>query len=358
MPLVGPIDVLKELKTIYNESKSTDVKIKDDAKSKLARAYIVYHEKEDMFIRERVTQRLKQIMVNYNAGVERTTFDKIDIHEWVDSLYDMPMFNSSRLVIASELYTLKEQQVEVLNRYLKKPSPEVVLLLLSSQKYDKRKKKLNSVCDNAVACDSKIKGKDNSSVWIKGFAAERGKHIDDAAVEFLKVRYEADLARMEKEIEKASIYIGAQDSIRQKDIEFISTGVSNASVFDLYPFVASRNKKKVLEIIYKLLESGESPVLINFMMISRIKKLLMACDIMKENPRTQDIDLAKHVGLPPFFVKDLRAELRNYKRDELANMYKQCMNIDSNLKSLRVNEKDILISGIMKLMERGAVAKL
>ena len=354
MPLQNPIEILKNLKVIYNESRSPDAKIKNDAKNKLAKAYIVHHDEENLFVRERVTQRLKQIMANYNASVERITFDKPDIQEWIDSLYDVPMFNPTKLVIASELYILKDTQLESLVRYLKEPSPEVVLLLLSSKKVDKRKKKLNSLSDYAVSCDSEIKekGKDNNSVWIKGFAAERGKHIDDPAVEFLKARYEDDLARIEKEIEKASIYIGAQDTIRQKDIEYISTGVSNASVFDIYPHLASKNKKKLLEITYRLLEAGESPILINFMISSRIKKLLTACDIIRDNPKVQDVELAGSVGLKPYFVRDIRAELRNYKREELANMYKRCMNIDSNLKRARGSDKDLLISGVMKLIER------
>ncbi|MFH1223303.1 MAG: DNA polymerase III subunit delta [Pseudomonadota bacterium] len=354
MPLFAPLDMLKDLKAIYNDSRSGDAKIKTETKNKMAKAYIVLHDKSDMFVRERVTQRLKQIMTNYNAGVERYIFGKNNMQEWIDSLYDMPMFNPLRLVIASELYELKEEDLALITGYLKKPSPDVVLLLLSAQKLDKRKKRFNSIFDHATACTAEIttKGKDTTSSWVKGFAAERGKQIEDSAVEFLSTRYKDDLSRMEKEIEKVSVYIGQQNTINQKDIEYVSTGVSSVSVFDIYPPLASKNKKKLLEVVYRFLMSGENPVVINSLISGRIRKLLAAADSLKENPKMQDSELAEIIGMKPQAVYFVKSELRNYKREELANMYKRCMNIDAELKSMRGDKKDILISGITKLLER------
>jgi DNA polymerase-3 subunit delta len=167
---------------------------------------------------------------------------------------------------------------------------------------------------------------------------------------FLKMKFGSELLTIEQEIEKASIYIGNNKSISGRDVEFLSTGVATCSIFDLTPLFASKNKKKMLEITYKLLEAGEPPILINNIISSRMQKLLLTHDLVVAG--ASDGELASQTSTPPFYVRDLKTEAKKYKRDELAKMYKRCMYIDSELKSAKREDFDILISGALKLMER------
>jgi DNA polymerase III subunit delta len=330
------LDLLKDLKAVLT----------NPSYDKLSRVYTIYG--EELFVRERVSQRLKQIMEKLNGTVDRVTFEKIDMPEWINNLYDMPMFTTSRLVIASELSDLKDAQIEQLIEYLKKPSPEVVLLLLT-EKIDKRKKKLASVLDYGTVCNAKHPRENDLPMWIKGFAGERGKTIEFDAVEFLKNKFEGNLSVIEKEIEKTTLYIGTQEMIRKNDIEFMATGISSGSVFDIFPYLADKNKKQLLQTVYKLMESGEKPLMILSIITGRVKKLLNGHDLMAEN--TSDAEMAKETGVHPFYLNDFKREVKSYKKEELTNMYKRCMNIDSELKSSKRQDVDVLISGILRLAE-------
>jgi DNA polymerase-3 subunit delta len=335
---VKALDLLKELKSIYTEG----------ARSKLSPVYVIHG--EEVFIRERALQRLKQIAAKLNAGMDRVTFDnKMDMAEFINNLNEVSMFNPFKFVVASEFSDLKDEQVQKLIEYLENPSQDVVLTLLS-YKIDKRKKKLTNIFNYGVVCEGKHPKGDEVSMWINGFAGERGKTIEHQAVEFLKAKYDGDLSRIEKEIEKTSLFIGSKKDITVRDIEFTATGVSSCSVFDISPVLATKNKKQVLEKVQKLLDAGESPILINSAVMGRIKRLLLGHDILLS--KAGDAELAKAVGVPPFFLTDFKRELRNYKREELVCMYRRCMNIDAELKNSKRDKDYVLVCGMLDLLAR------
>ena len=337
---IKALTLLGDLKSIYS----------DGTKTKLSPIYIVYG--EEFYIRERVLYRLKQIMKKLNGSIDRVTFDsKTDVSEFMNNLNEVSMFNPLKLVVASEFSDLKSEQIEKLINYLKDPCPDVILLLLS-YKIDKRKKNITKIFDYGVVCNGRRPGKDELQTWIKGFATERGKTIDAQAVDFLGVKYEGELSRIEKEIEKTALYLGDKTNITRKDIEFTATGVSSCSIFDISPVLATKDKKQVLQRIQKLLNMGESSVSINSAIMNRIKRLLLAYDILLS--KASDSELAKAVGIPPYFIPDFKRELRNYKREDLVKMYKRCMNMDSELKSARREKEDVLVSGILDLLARRA----
>jgi len=339
MPDKKPMDLLKNLKDIFT---APDM-------SKLEKVYLIYG--DNGFIRERATQRLKGIMTELKGSVERVVFDKnSDFNGWISSLYEIPMFNAQKLVVASEVSSLKDEDVEALIDYIKSPSQDVVLLLLS-EKLNTKKKIIKELIAKAASCKDEMDSKKNDiSSIIRGLAAERGETIDNDAVEFLKIKFGAELLTIEREIEKVSVYIGENKVIKGRDVEFMSTGVASCSIFDLPPLFATKNKKKMFEVIHKLLDAGEPPILINRIVTSRIQKLLLIHDLLKTG--ASDAELASQTGTAPYFIRDLKFESKNYKREELANMYKRCMYIDSELKSAKREDFDILVSGALKLIER------
>ncbi|MCX6113423.1 MAG: DNA polymerase III subunit delta [Proteobacteria bacterium] len=335
---VKALDLLKELKTIYTNG----------TRDKLAPVYIIYG--EEFYIRERALYRLKQIMKKLNGSIERATFDsKTDIADFINNLNEASMFNPLKLVIASEFSDLKGEQIEKLIEYLKNPSPDVILLLLS-YKIDKRKKNITDIFNYGIVCNGRHPSKDELQTWIRGFATERGKTIDAQSVDFLGIKYEGELSRIEKEVEKTALYLGEKTTITRRDIEFTATGVSSCSIFDISPVLATKDRKQVLQRIQKLLNTGENPVSINSTIMNRIKRLLLAHDILLS--KAGDSELAKAIGIPPFFIPDFKRELRNYKREDLVKMYKRCMNTDSELKSARRDKDDVLVSGILDLLAR------
>lgn len=332
------LELISSLRDIYN---NVDIK-------KLSPIYVIYG--EEFYIRETASNYLKKIIKKLNGSIERVTFDsKTDINDFINNLNEVSMFSSFKLVIASEFSDLKNEQVEKLVEYLENPSSEVILLLLS-YKIDKRKKAVTNILNYGIICNAKHPDKNELQLWIRGFGKERLRTIEPQAIDFLATRYDGDLSRIEKELEKTVLYLNEKTEISRKDIEYTATGVSSCSIFDISPVLAKKDRKQTLQRVQKLLDAGDTPISINSAIMGRIKRLLLGYDILLS--KAGDSELAKAVGIPPYYLPEFKLELRNYKREELVKMYRKCMNIDSDLKSAGRNKEDVLVSGVLDLLAR------
>lgn len=305
---------------------------------------------QDLFIKERAIFYIKNIVKSLNGSAERVNFDNLDLNDWIASLYDIPMFSSARLVIAGDISDLKDKELSKILDYVEKPSTDIVLVLTSA-KIDKRKKKLLEIMKKSTVCLAESpKDKDLSS-WIKGFAKERGKDIETLAVETIKIMFGNNLAAIEKEIEKISLYISDREIIKREDVEFISTGDINSNIFNIFNFIANRNKKDFLKLLYELLNKGQHQLAILSLVTGRIRKLILGKDLLKN--KASDSEMAGFIGIPPYFLRDFKDELSMYNEFDLKKMYKKCMIIDSELKSLKHSNLDVFISGMISLVDRG-----
>lgn len=330
-----PIELLGELKNITNINSE-----------KLALSYLIYG--EEFFVWDRAVQRIKSIFKD-KANIERVNFADINISEWVEQLNNFSLFSSFRIIIASDLNDLKEQGLQSLLAYLKNPSKDV-LLLIYAEGIDRRKKTQKLILENLVSCNASHQRDNELSKWINGFAAERGKKIDFEASEFLRLRFSNDLSSIEKEIEKLALYFQEQKTISRKDVEYISAGHTGASIFDLFPALAYKNKEKLFSVLFSLLKDGENIIMLNSMILGRVKKMLLAKDLI--NSSMDDTKLSSELGIHKYYLDHFKDELKNFNKKDLEKMFLKCLDIDASLKSSSVNKNDILINGVLDLCKK------
>jgi len=332
---INSFDLLKNLKNIENKNSYKE----------LINTIIIYG--DEFFILDRVIYRIKNIFKNY-CKVERVNLENIKFQSFIDNLNNISMFSSIRLILAGELNALKETDLNILLNYLNDINPSVYILFYS-QKLDKRKKIYNEIFKKALVCNA-IKFKDfEMPKWINGFLAEKGKKMTADAIEFLKLKFSNDLSQIEKEIEKISLYYQDKVLINRIDIEYLSSGFSNLSIFNLFSSFASKDKVKTLKILENLIKQGESPILINSMLMQRIKKMLLAKDLLLEN--IDDTSLAKELGIHKYYFNSFIVELKNFNKKELEQMYLKCFNTDLDLKSLATDKNYILFNNFLDLFK-------
>lgn len=310
--------------------------------------YFVYG--EELFVRERVMKRLRDLVAGKCGGqYERVDLSEIKIHDFINSLSDVSLFTALRLVVASEVSSLKNEDMLHLVKYCENPSPDIILLLLSYD-VDRRKKNITSLISLTESCEAQHPREYEMDMWVKGMAAEHAKKISPEAIAFLKDKNGNDLSAVEKEIEKVSLFIDTKELIGLSDIETVSSGVSGASVFDLLPLIASGNKGKVLAMAHKLIALGENPVGILAVYIGRVKKMLLARELFDKGEA--DPVVTKEVGMPPFYFKNFKSEVMKYSYKELIGIYRRVLQLDMELKSSRREKLDVLSTGLLDVMNK------
>ena len=174
--------------------------------------------------------------------------------------------------------------------------------------------------------------------WIKAEFTARGRKINTMGLS-LMVKSGQDMYYLYNLIEKLSL-VSEGKTISEKDIEEQVSSRDEIKVFKLTDALLDRNLKASFRAFYQLLEQGEHPVFILFMIVRQFNSLGKV-KYYQEN-RTDIIEISRLTGMRDFAVKKLMSQTRNFSWDEIQYLFKQFLDADIRFKSTSQNDKTIM----------------
>ncbi len=103
--------------------------------------------------------------------------------------------------------------------------------------------------------------------------------FEKGASEDLAERVAADLMRLKTEIEKLANYLGERKTITREDVQAMVASERTTTVWELADLLVSRQGKKSLEFLDRLLRDGEEPLAMVGAMTWMYRKLIEASEI-------------------------------------------------------------------------------
>jgi len=150
----------------------------------------------------------------------------------LDELRTMPFLAPRRVVIVRNADAFISAHREALENYLESPSAAgVLVLMVSAWASNTRLYKLVGKIGQVMQCSAPKAG--GLIKWIRDAAAGRGKKIAPDAAELLAHWVGQDLAALDGEIEKLSLYAGARQSLTVEDVSALVTATAGPEAFDL-----------------------------------------------------------------------------------------------------------------------------
>src|SRR5438270_240056 len=156
---------------------------------------------------------------------------------------------------------------ELLSR-LEKGKPIPAILLLGEEPYlrDSCRKLLSERQVAAVA-------------QARAMAKEQGVEFERGAAEDLAEFVAADLMRLKTEIGKLATFAAARKQIRREDVSALVVSEKTTTVWELADLLASRQGKKALEFLDRLLRDGEQPLQMLGAITWMYRKLIEASEV-------------------------------------------------------------------------------
>ena len=237
-----------------------------------------------------------------------------------------PMFAERQLVVVKEAQMMKS--IESLAVYCAKPLDSTVLVIcMHGASADKRKSLYKSVSKTGVVVESDSVRDYEMSRWISAYYSGRGLQIAPDAAALLAEYAGTDLSKIAVETEKLlkNLPEGAV-SVSAADIEK-NVGVSRQySIFELTKEISFRNASKALKIAAYI---GASPKFAMPMAVSALfthfYRILKYEALLMQNPRPDNSQKAKVLGVNPYFFSEYDRAVVNYP-------LKKCMAVISLLK--------------------------
>ena len=182
--------------------------------------------------------------------------------------------------------------------------------------------------------------------WANQMVQQHGLTINQRALLMLVDHIGNDLIRIQNEIEKLAVNLGARKNITEDDIENYIGVSKEFNVFEMQDAIAKKNFSKAIRIIQYFEANPKAapiqmilPALYNF-----FSKVFMVFGAGSNDEKT----IATALGINPYFMKDYMQAARNYSFNGVERIL--LLLHEYNLRSVGVHDAGTGDAGLMKEM--------
>jgi DNA polymerase-3 subunit delta len=273
-------------------------------------------------------------------AVSRYSADRGETQAALEQSQTLPMLARLQVVFLEEAEAIerlgekaREEAVERIEAYLEDPAPFTVLVI-EAEKLDMRMqlgKKLSELTLVVeVGLGDRMEDRIGAAVGLgKALAKEKGVEFENGAAEDLAEYVSGDLMRLKTEVEKLSTYAAERKRIRSEDVSAMVVSEKTTTIWEVADLIASRQPKKALEFIERLLREGEEPVMMVGGMAWMYRKLVEASEVRGGLNGWQ---AARILGMRPEQAELAIQSARKIPKERLLDGLQALQEADSRLK--------------------------
>ena len=150
-----------------------------------------------------------------------------------------------------------------------------------------------------------------------------------------------------QEIQKLVSYAD-NEMISEKDVELLVKANLNSNIFATIDALGVNNKKEALKLLHEHLEKGDDPFYLMSMFFYQFRNMIKVSDLYEKGNRSE-FDIARITKLHPFVIKKTLFQMRNFTFEKLKNIYKKLGEIDTAVKTGKVEIKLALDKFVVEL---------
>ena len=258
----------------------------------------------------------------------------------LNALQTLPFLSERRIAVVKEVNKIKASEAERLVGYIANPVDTASLILIYNGAYKKetisKRKELISACSSSKNCifvDCRKQYEREAREFIKNEFAYRGKIVSYDVVTQILEENGVDLLNVSQEIEKLSLFAGKnRKNITMRDLEQISGYGKETNVYALASHLESRDIKRALFVLEKLLAEGEEPVVILSTITSTVRKMLNAKSMLEERGMDESATAAS-LRIHNYFAGAFFDNLKKHSFTKLKNAMKAILKADIAIKT-------------------------
>ena len=273
-------------------------------------------------------------------NVGRYDMETTPVATALDDAMSAPFFGERRLVVINKPYFLTgekkrgkvEHDLDSFKRYLANPELTTTMVILAPyEKLDGRKGIVKILKKTAVTVNAAPLNEQQARQQVVGRLMSAGFQIDQAAVDELVRRTNADYGLMIANLDKLKILAYQDKHITQQQVAALVPQSLDENVFDLVTAVLRHDQVRALELYHQLLAGQQQPLRINAVLVGQFR-LLIQLKVLSRRGLSQG-NLAKRLNVHPYRVKLGLRTTRGFSLLALENAYLGLVRIERALKT-------------------------
>jgi DNA polymerase-3 subunit delta len=268
---------------------------------------------EDAFMMERAVEELVQELVEEESrpfDFELLHADDADPEDVAASANRLPVMSDRRVVVLKRMEKWTAQKITAFtDDYVADPSPETCLILCYAEKPDRRKKAFQVLEKKAGQTKAFTPTGNRQLVgWVENYFRQRGMTLEPGAAETVVGYLGTDLYRLKTELQKIELFhAGRDEAITVSRLESMLEKVAVQPVWDLAPLLARGDRKAAVELMIRLLESGDEAIPMVSVVAGHFRKLILARAIVENGGGTAQLE--RVLPGPPWLVRKQAPQL-------------------------------------------------
>ncbi|HWY45606.1 MAG TPA: DNA polymerase III subunit delta [Candidatus Sulfotelmatobacter sp.] len=298
---------------------------------------------EETYLRDTCRAQLIERFVPEAArawAVSRFSADRGEVQAAVDQSQTLPMLSPQQLVFLEDAEAIesfaekkREDALKQLESYLENPA-SFTILVLEATGLDQRMRLAKLLAEKALVVEVGLgenQGDRQSSAvaLAKVMGKDEGVEFEKGAAEDLAEAVAADLQRLKTEIFKLATYAGARKLIRRQDVAAMVISEKTATVWELADMLATRQSKRALDFLDRILREGEEPLQILGALTWMYRKLMEASEVRGASNGWQ---AARTLGMRPEQAELALQSARKISKPRLLAGLKALQKADNRLK--------------------------
>jgi len=283
-------------------------------------------------------------------AVSRYSAERGETAAALDQAQTMAMLSPQQVVFLEDVGAIeklgeknRDEAVAQLNAYLENPAP-FTLLVMEATALDQRMKLGKLLAEKAlvVGCGLGEKPEERQAAAVafaRAIAKEEGVEFEKGAAEDLAEFVAADLMRLKTEIDKLATFAAEKKIIERADVSALVISEKTTTVWEVADLLASRQGKKALDFLDRLLRDGEEPLSLLGAMAWMYRKLIEASEVQGA---TNGWQAARALGMRPEQAELALQNARKISKPRLLAGLQALRNADDRLKGSGAEPRTVM----------------
>ncbi len=274
--------------------------------------------------------------------------------ELIDQARTFPVFAERRLILLKDIQDASADQLDSLSDYLDDPVPET-LLLIAGGKIDARRKFFKKLKQVGETIEFKRVYDNQLPSLVRDMARERGVTFTAGSLQLFCKRVGTNLVEANGELEKLISYLGERNLVEEEDVTAVVSDTRVESVFDLTDALGEGEAAQALRLLSRLLDDGQAPLMVLAMLTRHFRQLWKTRELVDRG--TPQKDLARLVGISPYFLKGLVRQSGYYRSADYRSLFERFLETDLALKSSGSEPRAHLEKLVLEICQSGGARK-
>ena len=313
-----------------------------------------------------IKKAIKEITDKSDKEVLFIDSEKIDLIEFQNIVYTIPLINKGRIIVTKNLirniFNSKEylEWIKIIKGSIEVPGNFKLLFSeffendkeLSNFKKSKFFQELKTIATFQDSYIPKGQGSRREMIdWITIRSRELGIKMNPKYSSQIENMMERDFFTLDQELTKLALYTKGRE-VNEEDIVNIISASRNEIIFNALDLIINGEYLKSIMMIRKLYDEGVNSGELVFLLISSLHRILQIRSLNEEGIKNIQ-EISTKIGLTNnFYLKKLIQQASQKTVDHLFMLLEELFYLDKQIKTENINDKEAIELLLVKLSSK------